>query len=72
MQLHIYDTMKRINRKNTVIILTFFLFIGITVEEPYTDFNYYNYTVNESYIEEAPLDYIVLDAQYTDSVLHGI
>ena len=77
--------MKRINRKNTVIILAFFLFIGInipfktslpypdteyyTVEEPYTDFNYYNYTVNESYIEEVPLDYIVLDAQYTDSVL---
>ena len=79
------NTMKRINRKNAVIVLAFFLFIGInipfktslpypdteyyTVEVPYTDFNYYNYTVNESDIEEMPLDYIVLDTQYTDPVL---
>lgn len=77
--------MKRINRKNTVIILAFSLLIAInipfktslpypdteyyTFEEPYTDFNYYNYTVNESYIEEVPLDYIVLDTRYTDSAL---
>lgn len=38
------------------------------VDEPYTDFNYYNYTVNESYIEEKPIDYIVLDAQYKNYV----
>ncbi len=85
MQLFIYDTMKRINRKNTVIILAFSLLIAInipfktalpysdteyyTFEEPYTDFNYYNYTVNESYIAEVPLDYIIMDAQYADSAL---
>ena len=39
-----------------------------TVEEPYTDFNYYNYTVIESYIEYIPLDYIVSDAQYKNFI----
>ncbi|WAM22585.1 MAG: hypothetical protein OI715_00395 (plasmid) [Candidatus Methanoperedens sp.] len=69
---------------NILTILAFFLFIGInipyeisvpytdteiyTVEEPYIDLNYYNYTVTEPYIEEVPIDYIVLDAQYTNYV----
>ena len=74
--------MKKINHKYT--ILAFFIFICInipynttvpytdteyyTFEEPYIDFNFYNYTVNESYIEGVPIDYIVIDAQYSNSV----
>ena len=73
--------MKRINHKYA--ILAFFLFICInipyntsvpytdteyyTFEEPYIDFNFYNYTVNESYIEDVPIDYSVFDAQYSNS-----
>ena len=69
---------------NILIIIVFFLFIGVnipyeisvpytdteiyTVEEPYIDLNYYNFTVTEPYIEEMPIDYIVLDAQYTNYV----
>ncbi len=74
--------MKRINHKYA--FLAFFLFICINVpyntsvpytdteyytfEEPYIDFNFYNYTVNESYIEDVPIDYIVIDAQYSNSI----
>jgi len=76
--------MNRINSKYIVITLAFFLFISInipfettvpytdteyyTIEEPYMDFNYDNYTVIEPYIEEIPLDYIVLDAGHENSV----
>ena len=77
--------MKRRNLKFILTALVIFLFISINipydisipytateiyvVDEPYTDFNYYNYTVNESYIEDIPIDYIVLDAQYKNYVL---
>jgi len=76
--------MKRINHNYAVIILALFIFIFINIpyktsvpytdteyysfDEPYIDLNYYNYTVNESYIEDVPIDYIVLDAHYSNSV----
>ena len=75
---------KIINQKNILIALAIILFISINIpyeisipfkateiyteEEPYSDFNYYNYTINESYIEDVPIDYIVLDAQYKNYV----
>jgi hypothetical protein len=75
---------KRRNLKYILIAVAIFLFTSINipyeisipytateiyiVDEPHTDFNYYNYTVNESYIEDVPIDYIVLDAQYKNYV----
>ncbi|MDO8727204.1 MAG: hypothetical protein Q7J35_14135 [Candidatus Methanoperedens sp.] len=76
--------MKKIIYKYSPIIITIFLFILLNipyetsipynateiynVEEPYTDFNYYNYTVTEPFIEYIPLDYNVSDAQYENYV----
>src|SRR3990170_5991111 len=76
--------MKKINNKYILIAIGIFLFICInipyetsvpfndtefyTVEEPYTDFNYYNYTVIEPYIEYVILDHVVLEAQYMNYV----
>jgi hypothetical protein len=76
--------MKIKNRKYIVITLAFVLFIGInipyettvpykdteyyTIEEPYIGFSYDNYTVIEPYIEDIPLDYIVLDAGHENSI----
>lgn len=75
---------KRRNLKYILIALAIFVFISINipyeiyipytateiyiVDEPYIDFNLYNYTINESYIEDIPIDYIVLDAQYKNYV----
>ena len=72
--------MRKIINKYVAITIAFFLFVCInipyetsvpyneteffTVEEPYTDFNYYNYTETEPYIEQVPLDKVVIDAQY--------
>ena len=76
--------MKKIIYKYAPFLIAIFLFVFINipyetsipynateiynVEEQYTDFNYYNYTVKEPYIEYIPLDYNVSDAQYENYV----
>lgn len=76
--------MKRRNLNYILIAFAVFLFISINVpyqisipynttetyivDEPYIDLNYYNYTANESYIEDTPIDYMVSDAQYKNYV----
>ena len=76
--------MKKIIYKYAPVFIVIFLFVFINipyetsipynateiynVEEPYTDFNYYNYTVIEPFIEYVPLDYNVSDAQYENHV----
>jgi len=76
--------MKKIIYKYAPFLIAIFLFVFINipyetsipynateiynVEEQYTDFNYYNYTVTEPYIEYIPLDYNVSDAQYENYV----
>jgi len=76
--------MKKIYLKYIATTLAFLLFLLINIpyetsmpyndteiyiaEEPYTDINLYNYTFVEPYNEYIPIDYVVLDAQYENSV----